>query len=147
MDITKDPNPILHRTLQEITEITPEIKALALDMKKAMQKAKGVGIAANQVGVDLQIFVIDQTLAEENDVPEIYINPEITEYSQDQGAMEEGCLSLPNHWLQIKRSKKIKIKALDIDGNKIKIKARGFLARVLQHENDHIHGFLIKDRV
>ncbi len=60
--------------------------------------------------------------------------------------MEEGCLSLPDYWQQIKRAKKIKIKALDINGKKIRFKAKGFLARVLQHEYDHLQGILIKDR-
>ncbi len=110
-----------------------------------MIEASGVGLAANQVGRDLQIFIIDATLAKENEVTDVFINPEITEFSRDTGEMEEGCLSLPNHWLQIKRSKKIKIKALDENGKKIKIKARGFLARVLQHEYDHLQGILIKD--
>jgi peptide deformylase len=61
--------------------------------------------------------------------------------------MEEGCLSLPEYWKEIKRAKKVKIKALDENGKKLKIKARGFLARVYQHETDHLNGFLIKDRV
>ena len=106
----------------------------------------GVGLAANQVGQDLQIFVIDANLAKENEVPDAYINPEISESSREHAEMEEGCLSIPCYWRQIKRAKKIKIKALDENGKKIKIKARGFLARVLQHEYDHLQGVLIKDR-
>ena len=102
--------------------------------------------AANQVGKDLQIFVIDAKLAEENEVPDAYINPEITESSKDRGELEEGCLSIPNYWVPVKRAKKIKLKALDENGKKIKIKARGFLARVLQHEYDHLQGMLIRDR-
>jgi len=86
----------------------------------------------------------DKKLAEENGVPDAYINPEITEYSKDQGEVEEGCLSLPEYFAIILRAKKIKIKALDENGEKIKIKARGFLARVLQHETDHLNGVLIK---
>jgi len=135
----------LRNKLRGVKEITPEIKALISDMRKMMVEARGVGLAANQVGQDLQLFVIDKKLAEENGVPDAYINPEITEYSKDGGEMEEGCLSLPEYWQQIKRSKKIKIKALDENGKKIKIKARGLLARVLQHECDHLRGILIKD--
>jgi peptide deformylase len=147
MEIVKEPNKILRNKLKEVKEITPEIKALILDMKKVMVESRGVGLAANQVGQDLRIFIIDEKLAEENGVPDAYINPEITERSKDESEMEEGCLSLPDYWQQVKRSKKIKIKALDINGKKIKIKARGFLARVLQHEYDHLQGVLIKDRV
>ena len=119
---------------------------LVSDMRKIMVEAHGVGLAANQVGRDLQIFVIDAKLAEENGVTDAYINPEITERSREQTEMEEGCLSLPEYWQQVKRAKKIKLKALDENGKKIKIKARGFLARVLQHEHDHLQGVLIKNQ-
>lgn len=147
MEIVKEPNKILCNEPKVIKEITPEIKALISDMKKVMVESRGVGLAANQVGRNLAIFVIDKKLAEENGVPDAYINPEITEHSKGESEMEEGCLSLPNYWQRIKRSKKVKLKALDENGKKIKIKARGLLARVLQHECDHLQGVLIKDRV
>lgn len=146
MNIVKEPEIMLRKKLKEVKEITPEIKTLISDMRKKMVETRGVGLAANQVGWDLQIFVIDKKIAEENKAPDAYINPEITELSKDQGEVEEGCLSIPDYWVQIKRSKKIKIKALDENGKKIRIKARGFLARVLQHEYDHLQGILIKDR-
>jgi len=146
MQITKDPNKILHHKLKEVKEITPEIKELISDMRKMVIEAHGVGLAANQVNKDIQIFVIDKTLAKESSVPDVFLNPEITEYSKDSGEMEEGCLSLPDYWRQIKRAKKVKLKALDENGKKIKIKARGFLARVFQHETDHLNGLLIRDR-
>lgn len=136
----------MRNKLKEVKEITPEIGALISDMRKRMIESRGVGLAANQVGQDLQIFVIDKKLAEENGVPDVYINPEITEYSKELLEAEEGCLSIPDYWQQVKRSKKIKIKALDENGKKVKIKARGLLARVLQHEYDHLQGKTIKDR-
>jgi peptide deformylase len=145
MKIVKQPNKILSYKLKAVKEITPEIKALISDMRKTMVEAHGVGLAANQVGQDLQIFVIDVELAEEGKAPDAYINPKLTEFSKDTAEMEEGCLSLPNYWQQIKRAKKIKIKALDENGKKVKFKARGFLARVLQHEYDPLQGVLIKD--
>ena len=147
MEITKEPNKILRHKLREVKKITPEIGALISDMRKMMVEARGVGLAANQVGHDLQIFVIDKKLAEENGVPDAYINPEITEYSKELAEAEEGCLSLPDYWQHKKRAKKIKLKALDENGKKIKIKARGLLARVFQHEYDHLQGILIKDKV
>ncbi|MEX1063850.1 MAG: peptide deformylase [Candidatus Paceibacterota bacterium] len=146
MEIVKEPNKILRKKLKEVKEVTPEIEALISNMKKAMIEAHGIGLAANQVGKDLQLFVIDENLAKENDAPEVYINPEVTEFSKDSAEMEEGCLSIPGFWHQIPRSKKIKIKALDEDGKKIKLRAKGFLARVLQHEYDHLQGILIKDK-
>jgi len=147
MEIVKDPNNILHHKLSPVKEITPEIKELILNMRETMKTHNGVGLAANQVGKDLMIFVIDANLAAENNVPDAYINPEITEYSDDIAELEEGCLSLPEFWRDIGRSKKIKFKALDESGKKIKIKARGFLARVYQHETDHLNGLLIRDRI
>lgn len=149
MEITKVPNKILAKKTEEIAiaDIKNGLyKELISDMRKAMVGNNGVGLAANQVGKNLSIFVIDQKLAEENGVPDVFINPEIIEYSKDNDETEEGCLSIPDYWAPVKRSKKIKIKALGENGNKIKFKARGFLARVLQHETDHLNGITIKER-
>ncbi len=149
LPITTIPAGILREKQKPLTveEISSEkIQTLITDMHKIMIDANGVGLAANQINQNLQLFVIDKKLAEENEVPNVFINPEITEYSRDTDEMEEGCLSIPKVYIPIKRAKKIKIKALDKDGNKIKFKARGFLARVLQHETDHLNGLVIKDR-
>ena len=147
MEIVTEPNKILHHKLEEVPEITPEIKELISAMRIKMVEAQGVGLAANQVGENLQIFVIDQKLATENKVSDAFINPEISEYSWEKDEIEEGCLSIPEYFVVVPRSKKVKIKALDENGKKIRFKAKGFLARVLQHETDHLNGFLIKDRV
>lgn len=147
MNLVKETEKILHHELKEVKDVAPEIKALISDMKQKMKSAVGIGLAANQVGIDFKIFIIEPKLAEENSVPDAYINPEITEYSKETAFMEEGCLSIPSYWHEIERSKKIKIKAIDENGNKIRFKAKGMLARVLQHETDHINGLLIKDRV
>jgi len=149
MEITKIPNKVLAKKTERIS--SEELKKgsfreLISDMRLAMIEHQGVGLAANQIGKNLSIFVIDTNLAEENGVPDAYINPEITEYAKDTDEMEEGCLSIPNYYLGLKRSKKIKIKAFDENGNKIKLKAKGFLARVFQHETDHLNGLTIKSR-
>lgn len=149
MEITKIPNKILSQKTDKIDlkDIKNGLfKELVLDMKKAMKENAGIGLAANQINKDLSIFVIDEKLAAENNVPDVFFNPEITEYSKNTDEMEEGCLSIPGYEASIKRSKKIKIKSVDENGNKIKLKARGFLARVLQHETDHLNGTTIKDR-
>ena len=150
MEITKIP----HEVLANKTKLIPaeEIKAgkyaqLVLDMKKAMVDNMGVGLAANQVGQDLSIFVIDSKTASAYKVPEAYFNPEITEYSTETDDVEEGCLSIPGFYVEIPRSKKIMFKALDESGKKIKFKARGFLARILQHETDHLNGLTIRNRI
>jgi peptide deformylase len=150
VEITKLPSKILSKKLEQVDAgdiKNGSYKELVLDMKKAMIDNQGVGLAANQVGKDLSIFVILEDLAKEYEVPEVYFNPEITEYSKDTDEMEEGCLSIPQYYAPIKRAKKIKIKFIDENGNKKKIKARGFLARVLQHETDHLNGLTIKNRV
>jgi len=146
MKIIKEPNKLLHKKLNNIKEITPQIKRLISNMKKTMIKNKGIGLAGNQVGEDLAIFIIDEDLAKENNVPSVYINPELKIYSKDYNEMEEGCLSIPETWLNIKRAKKVKIKAMDEKGNKFKFIAKGLLARVFQHEYDHLNGILITER-
>ncbi len=149
IEITKIPHKVLANKTKTI--LAEDIKSgqyvqLILDMKKAMIDNMGVGLAANQIGLDLSIFVIDKKVALENNVPEAYFNPEITEYSPDLEDLEEGCLSIPGFYAEISRSKKIMFKALDESGKKVKFKAKGFLARILQHETDHLNGLVIKDR-
>lgn len=149
MEITKIPEKILAKRLESIA--VEDIKngkyaELVSDMKKAMKENNGVGLAANQVGKDLAIFVVDSKTAQAFQAPEVYFNPEITDYSKDIEETEEGCLSIPEYWVPIKRAKKIWIKFVNENGEKVKMKAKGFLARVLQHETDHLNGTTIKDR-
>lgn len=150
MEIVKIPAQILKKRLKPLSLGGFEgakLAELAEQMHQTMVAANGVGLAANQVGKDMQLFVIDRNLAQENGVPDAFINPEITEQSKDTDEMEEGCLSIPEFYTPIRRSKKVKIKALTLAGEKIKFKARGFLARVLQHETDHLNGITIKQRM
>lgn len=149
MEIVKIPNKTLTKKTEkvDIKDIkNGSYKELILDMKKTMKENEGIGLAANQINKDLSIFVIDKKLADENGTSEVFFNPEITEYSKNQDEMAEGCLSTPGYEANIKRSKKIKIKFLDENGKKIKLKTRGFLARVFQHETDHLNGIVIKNR-
>ena len=150
MELTKIPNPIHEKTCAPLK--AAQLKAgahaeLIASMKKDMLAYNGIGLAANQVGKDLALFVIDERLAHEHKVPSVYANPEITEYGKEADDMEEGCLSIPGMWAPIHRAKKIMFKAFDEHGVRIKFRARGMLARVLQHETDHLNGLTIKDRV
>ena len=149
MEITKIQNVILSKktvsgSKEDIT--SGKYRSLVEKMRVAMKEYSGVGLAANQIGHDISIFIIDEKTAKAYEKPDVYINPEITEHSDDTDEMEEGCLSLPQCYVLISRAKKIKIKAITLDGQKVKFKARGFLARVLQHETDHLNGILIKEQ-
>ena len=149
MELTKIPNPLLATTCKPLK--AAELKAgdfagLIEQMKKDMITYNGIGLAANQVGQNLALFVIDEHLAAEHSVPAAFANPEITEYGTDDDEVEEGCLSIPGMWAPIRRAKKIMFKALDEHGMRVKFRARGMLARVLQHETDHLNGTTIRDR-
>ncbi len=144
--ITKHPEKILAKKLESVSDSFSDISEIIESMRNAMRAAKGVGLAANQIGLDMCLFIIDKELAKKHGIPDAFINPEITEYSQDETPMEEGCLSLPEQWFMIQRSSKVKIQFTDEKGKRHKLRARGFLARVLQHEYDHLQGILIKDR-
>ena len=149
MEISKVPNSILAKKLVAIPSEDiggKGLKELIADMRVSMKEHHGIGLSANQIGKDLRLFVIDPALAGEYGIPDAFINPEITEYSKDEDELEEGCLSIPKYYTAIKRAKKVKIKAYDEDGKKFKFRARGLLARVLQHETDHLNGITIKDR-
>jgi peptide deformylase len=149
------PCPVLRQKSQEIkTEELQksEIKQLVLDMEKTMREKDGVGLAAPQVGVNKRIVAIE--IAADNprypghdSVPSlILINPKILRRSWKKVLEEEGCLSLPEIFGLVKRSVKITVTALDRNGKKIKFRATGFFARVVQHEVDHLDGVLFIDK-
>ncbi len=142
LEIKNYPDPVLKRRSEEVKEITPEIKELASDMMETMKSREGVGIAAPQVGELKRLIVVQMEKG-----PEAFVNPEILRKSKEQETMEEGCLCLPGVFLKIKRAKEAEIEALDINGNKIRIKTGGLPARIFQHEIDHLDGILIIDHV
>jgi peptide deformylase len=141
LEIKNYPNPVLKRRSEEVKEITPEIKELASDMTETMKSREGVGIAAPQLGLLKRLIVVQMEKG-----PEAFVNPEILRKSKEQEIMEEGCFCLPGIFLKIKRAKEAEIEALDINGNKIRIKTGGFPARIFQHEIDHLDGILFIDR-
>ena len=150
MAIIQTPNPILTQkcTLLKAVDLKAgKYDKLIEQMRADMVAHNGIGLAANQISKNLALFVIEPKLAKDHEVPDAYANPEITEYGKETESVEEGCLSLEGFWTPISRAKKIMFKALDGQGNKVKFKARGLLARVLQHETDHLNGLTIKDRV
>jgi len=110
-------------------------------MIATMKDAKGLGLAAPQVGKSLRLFTADV-----EDKVYVFINPEIKDLSKDKSSFEEGCLSVQKIWGSVIRPKKLTIKALDENGKPVKIRAKGLLARVIQHEVDHVNGALFIDK-
>jgi peptide deformylase len=141
--ITRWPTPVLLDKAKPIEKIDDNIRALAEKMKDIMVQYKGVGLAGPQAGVNLRIFVASEDGTREN--AKVYINPKITT-SGSLVAKEEGCLSLPDIWGNVKRFTKCSLKALDENGKEISIEAEDHLARIYQHEYDHLDGTLIADK-
>jgi peptide deformylase len=144
LKIIEYPNDTLREKTREVkvSELKDSnLAGLILAMAEIMEKEKGVGLAAPQIGSDLRICVLKvdgEILA--------LINPKIKSYSRKKDVFEEGCLSFPGKYFPIERPVKVKVQARNVQGGKIKIKADGFLARVLQHEIDHLDGILVIDR-
>ena len=141
-EIIKYPNPFLNKKAEEIKEISEEILRLAKDMIETMNANEGVGLAAPQIGESKKIIVVDQ-----GDGPMIFFNPRIVKKSWKKEVMEEGCLSLPGYSLKIIRPKEIEVEGLNEKGERIKVKAGGLLARIIQHEVDHLDGILLINRI
>jgi peptide deformylase len=142
LKILKYPNDFLRKKVKEVEDFKdPRLARLVSDMLKTMETEKGIGLAAPQIGSDLRICV-----ARVDNIPYALINPQIKSFSRKREIFEEGCLSFPGKFFPVERSVKVKVKARDLSGKKIKIKAEGLLARVLQHEIDHLDGVLVIDR-
>ncbi len=138
------PNPILKKKSAEVEAgkiSSKEIQELCLNMEKTMKDKKGVGIAAPQVGKNIRLIIINT-----KDGGVAMLNPKITKKSLTKEWGEEGCFSVPGVFGQVKRHKKIECEYLDKTGEKIKIKAEGLMARVIQHEIDHLDGILFIDK-
>lgn len=140
--IVKEPDPILRKISKPVPKITPNIHKLLDNMADTMYDAHGVGLAAPQIGVPKRVIIVD-TAEEEQELIEL-INPEIVKSSGEQLG-PEGCLSIPGINGDVKRFEKVTVKGLDRDGHEVTIKAEGFLARVFQHEIDHLNGILFTD--
>lgn len=134
-------NRILRGKAREVTAVNQEIRELVRKMRKIMREANGIGLAAPQVGLLIRVFV-----AEVNKKSYVFINPELVKTSKDKDVLEEGCLSLPGLFGPVGRSIKVTLIGLDQHGKKVKIKASGLLARILQHEMDHLNGTLFIDK-
>jgi peptide deformylase len=146
LPILQYPDPRLREAAKPVAAVTPEILALVENMAETMYDAPGCGLAANQIGVSLRIFVIDTAAEDEPSDLKVFINPEILELDGVQ-IWEEGCLSFPGATEEIKRAERVKVRALDRDGKEFTLEADGLLAVAIQHENDHLNGVLMIDKL
>ena len=148
-------NPILRQKARRVTQFTPDLQTLIDDLVETMRAAPGVGLAAPQVAQGLRLFVAEYSEPRDPDEgeaeaspPKLYvlINPEIVRISEEKVEGEEGCLSIPGYAGTVERHESVTVKALNRRGQPVKIKAQGWLARIFQHEIDHLDGVLFIDK-
>ena len=145
LEIKKLNDPILRKKASLVDNVDSKIKTLISDLAQTMKENEGIGLAAPQIGISKQVVVV---LADEESQDVLaLINPHILKKSKEKNIMEEGCLSFPGIYLDIKRSNTIEVEALNLDGKKVKFEAKGLLARIIQHETDHIKGILFFNRL
>jgi len=137
----------LRTPANRIVKVDDSIRKLAKDMLITMYSAKGIGLAAPQVGVQKRILVIDLNFEDPNAAPNVFINPEIISSSASVETYEEGCLSIPGVYLNVIRPSSIKLSYRDEMGRPKKMNAEGLMARCIQHEIDHLNGILFVDKV
>lgn len=142
LEITKLGEEILRQKAEPVAEVTDEIRKLADDMLETMIEANGVGLAGPQVGKNLRIFVA----MADDDVKRVFINPQIIKASEEVEEYEEGCLSIPQVYESITRPSRVTVQALNEKGRPFTLDADGLLARIIQHEYDHLDGILYIDR-
>jgi peptide deformylase len=124
------------------------IKDLVREMRETMHAAGGVGLSANQIGINLRVFVAEPPPDGQKGRRKFYVvlNPKLVKVSRETEVLEEGCLSIPSRYGSVARPDRIVIEGFDLNGKRIKLKAWGFLARIFQHEIDHLNGKLFTDR-
>lgn len=143
LDIITIGDEVLRQKAEPIKDFSSELGILVDAMFDTLKIDDGVGLAAPQIGVSQRLFVVDIPDGEKK----VFINPEIVETSQETVAFEEGCLSIPGIYTDVVRPKRVAVQARDINGKPFNMNVDGFLARVIQHEFDHLNGVLFIDRI
>lgn len=146
LSIIHYPHPTLRVTSKPIRRVDKQLREIAAQMLDLMYEAEGVGLAANQVNVPLRLFVANPTGVRGEGEELILLNPELERPKGNETA-QEGCLSLPGLQGNVKRPKQVRLSAFDLKGNPVERVVDGFLARVIQHENDHLNGVMFFDRL
>ncbi len=149
LPVTMCGDKILRKKLAKVTEVDNETIELITNLFDTMRNANGIGFAANQVGADKSILIVDISLVEgfEEVKPVVLINPKITKYSDEKSVIEEGCLSIPDIREEVERPEAITVTYQDTDLKEHTLEADRLLARVIQHEYDHLQGILFTDLV
>jgi len=138
LTILRYPDPRLHKVAKPVSVFDARLKQLAADMAETMYEAPGVGLAASQVDVHEQLIVID--VSDARDELRVFINPEIVWASEEKQVYDEGCLSVPGIYDGVERHARVKVRALDVEGQPFELEADGLLAICIQHEMDHLKG-------
>ena len=146
-DIHKLGDAVLRTPARRIGKVDEAVRSLARDMLVSMYAARGIGLAAPQIGVHQQLLVIDLEIEDPSSPPLVLINPEITAVGGTICTYEEGCLSIPGVYLDVVRPSVVEVSFRDEMGRPKKLKADGLMARCIQHEMDHLNGVLFVDRV
>ena len=141
------PDKRLRQVSEPVKQIDAGIKKLVDELFETMYDAPGIGLAAIQIGIPKRVITLDLSKKEDNQEPQVFINPEIVWTSDETAKYEEGCLSIPEFYEEVERPAEVKVKYLDRDGKPREIAAKGLLATCLQHEIDHINGVLFIDHL
>lgn len=139
------PNPILKKVSKPVKEVTDETRALMDDMLATMYAAPGIGLAAIQIGVPLNVIVMDLAREGEKPAPQYFVNPEILEDVEETKPYNEGCLSIPDVYEDIDRPERVKLTYLDYNGKRVTEWCEGLYAVCIQHEMDHLKGVVFID--
>ena len=143
--ILTEPNKILRQISLPVEKVGNEERRLMDDMLETMYEAKGIGLAAIQIGVPKRIIVMDIANKDQEKEPIYFVNPLIKKKNSEHSTYEEGCLSVPNQFAEVNRPSTCEVEYLDYNGNKKILKASGLLATCIQHEMDHLEGILFID--
>ena len=143
--ILTEPDKLLRQVSKPVEKVGDIERELMKDMLDTMYTAKGIGLAAIQIGVSKRIIVMDISKEENKKKPMYFVNPIIIKKNDEKATYEEGCLSVPNQFAEIDRPSKCEVEYLDYNGNKQNLKAEGLLATCIQHEMDHLEGILFID--
>ena len=141
------PDPILKAKAKPVEAVDDELRTLAADMLETMYDAPGIGLAAPQIGESRRLIVFDISRDDEPKAPHFMANPELVWVSDEDATYEEGCLSVPEHYADVVRPARIRVKFLDQGGKQREMEAEGLLATVIQHEMDHLDGILFIDHL